>query len=170
MRWRTRGYSFMLFFVALTLLALVARSRTDQLRWWLLFARERSVVSAEFPRSAVCRAYGEPGVRSRTATAAEWAVTRRLAAFNALAAVPVLQWVLPSVPQIRGTAQGTPEYVTDVWQWLHDLAAVLAFGWQYDNPLREAHVGTDWKGVAANFPVPSLGIGHHSLRRFSSRE
>jgi hypothetical protein len=85
----------------------------------------------------------------------DWNRIGRLTAFNALAAVPVIQWMLPSVPQIMSwLREEQPAYVTDVWQWLHDLGAVLMVGWQWDNPWREMHVGTDWKGVAPHFPLP----------------
>jgi 4-amino-4-deoxy-L-arabinose transferase-like glycosyltransferase len=149
-----RGYSFMLCFVALALLGLVMALRTNRLRWWLAFSLGEALFLLSFPGSLYVAAAMNGLCVIELALRREWAMTGRLVAFNTLAAVPVLQWVLPSVPQILNwLKEHLPEYVTDVWQWLYDLASVLAFGWQYDNPLREAHVGTDWKGVIADFWV-----------------
>jgi hypothetical protein len=147
-----RGYSFMLCFVALTLLALVRALRTDKLRWWLLFAVAEGLFLLSFPGAAYVAVAVNVMCLIELLMRRDWTMTRRLIAFNALGAVPVMFWVFPSVPQIRLWLQEhLPEYVTHVWHWLHDLMSVLVTGWQYDNPLRESHVGTDWKGVMESF-------------------
>jgi hypothetical protein len=150
-----RGYGLMLFFMALSLLALVRALRTERIRWWLLFAAGEALFLLSFP-GALYVALAVNGVCAiELALRKDWNRIGRLTAINALAAVPVIQWMLPSVPQIMNwLREEQPAYVTDVGQWLHDLASVLMTGWQYDNPWRESHVGTDWKGVAAHFPLP----------------
>jgi uncharacterized membrane protein len=154
-----RGYALMLFFLALALGSLVRALRTDGLRWWLLFAASEALFLLSFPGALYVAVAMNLLCAIELLRRRNWAKTWRLVAFNALAAVPVLQWMLPSVPQILiFLREEQPAYVTDVWQWLHDLAAVLAVGWQYDNPWREAHVGTDWKGVAANFLLPPMAV------------
>jgi hypothetical protein len=151
-----RGYSLMLFFMALALLAVVRALRTNQLRWWLLFAASEALFLLSFPGALYVALMMNVVCAIELAVRKDWGGIGRLAAFNALGAVPVIQLMLPSVPQVAAfLRREQPAYVTDVWQWLHDLGSVLVTGWQFDNPLRESHVGTDWKGVAAHFPAPA---------------
>jgi hypothetical protein len=151
-----RGYSLMLFFMALALLAVVRALRTNQLRWWLVFAASEALFLLSFPGALYVALMVNVICAIELPVRKDWGGIGRLAAFNALGAVPVIQLMLPSVPQVAAfLRREQPAYVTDVWQWLHDLASVLVTGWQFDNPFRESHVGTDWKGVAAHFPAPA---------------
>jgi hypothetical protein len=150
-----RGYSFMILFVGVTLVGLVRALRTNKLRWWLLFGASEALFLLSFPGALYVALLVNVVCVVELLRQRAWTMTGRLVAFNALASVPVLQWVLPSVPQILAWLnEHLPEYVTDVWQWLQDLGSVMVVGWQYDNPLRESHVGTDWKGVTSRFPLP----------------
>ena len=160
-----RGYSLMLFFLALSLLGLVRALRTDGVRWWLLFSMGEALYLLSFPGALYVAVAVNLLCAIELLRRRDWRTTGRLAAFNVLAAVPVIQWMLPSVPQILlWLGKKQPAYVTDIWQWLRDLVSVLAVGWQYDNPRQEAHVGTDWKGVVAGFrvmdaaPVPPVAV------------
>jgi hypothetical protein len=154
-----RGYSLMLFFVALALFALVRALRTGRIRWWLLFAASEALFLLSFP-GALYVAMAMNGLcvielmvrkdRRKTGT---------LVAFNALAAIPVFQWMLPSIPQImKWLHKDQPAYVTDVTLWLRDLTSVLAAGWQYENTYPDQQVGTDWQGIAAHFPIPPAAV------------
>jgi 4-amino-4-deoxy-L-arabinose transferase-like glycosyltransferase len=147
-----RGYSLMLFFVALALLALVRALRTDGIRWWLLFAASEALFLLSFP-GALYVAMAVNGLCAIELMARkDWRKTGTLAAFNALAAIPVLQWMLPSIPQmIKWLHKDQPAYVSDVSLWLRDLASVLAAGWQYENTYRDQQVGTDWQEIATHF-------------------
>lgn len=154
-----RGYALMLFFVSLALLALSRALKTDRLRWWLVFAASEALFLLSFPGALYVAAAVNVVCAIELLRRRDWSMTGRLVAFNVLSAVPVLQWMLPSIPQlITFLREEQPAYVTDVWQWLHDLVSVLAVGWQFDNPWRDAHVGTDWKGTAAHFPLPPVAV------------
>ncbi len=149
-----RGYSLMLFFLALSLMGLVRALRTDRIRWWLLFGASEALFLLSFSGALYVAICVNAMCAFELVRRREWSLTSRLVAFNAFAAVPVLQWMLPNVPQILAWLhKDQPAYVTDIWQWLRDLASVLAVGWQYDNPYPETHVGTDWRHLATGSPL-----------------
>ena len=142
-------------FVALAMLGLCRALKTGRLRWWLLFAFSQPLFLLSFAGALHVAAAMNAVAFITLVLCRNWADTQRLVAFNLLGAIPLLQWMLPSVPQILGfLREEQPAYVTSVTGWLRDFGSTLAIGWQFDNPFPEAHVGTDWKEVSANFPGP----------------
>lgn len=150
-----RGYALMLFFVSLALLALSRALRADRLRWWLLFAIGEAMFLLSFAGALYVALAVNLVCAIELVIRRKWELLGRLAAFNALAAVPVIQWMLPSVPQlIDFLNHEQPAYVTSVVGWLRDLASVLTTGWQFENTWPDMHVGTDWAGVMSRLPLP----------------
>jgi hypothetical protein len=73
-----------------------------------------------------------------------------LAAFNLISAIPVVIWMLPSVPQLLDffktvTVLQTPLGVA----WARDLWSHVAAGILYENPFPDEHNGTSWVQQAA---------------------
>ena len=154
-----RGYSLMLFFVALALFALVRAIRTDRLRWWLLFAVSEAFFLLSFPGALYVAMAMNVLCVIELMLRKDWRRVGRLVAFNTLAAVPVLQWIAPSIPQmVKFLHKDLPAYVTDVELWLRDLVCVVAAGWQYENTYRDQQVGTDWQEIVAHFPIPPAAV------------
>lgn len=151
-----RGYALMLFFVSLTLYGLVRALRTNELRWWLLFGLCEALFLLSFPGAMYVAFTLNIVCVIELLRQRRWDLTGRLMAFNTIGAVPVVMWMMPSVPQILiFLKEEQPAYVTDVIGWLRDLGSVLSFGWPYLNTWPEAHIGTDWVHTAKHFPVSS---------------
>jgi hypothetical protein len=140
-----RGYSLMLFFMLAAMLALLHALRRDKALSWLCFA----LAQAGF---LLCFA-GALHVAVALNVLAAWELLRRreprrlktLIGFNLISAIPLLIWMLPSVPQVveflsREKVLQTPISLS----WARDIGSHLAAGILYTNPNPEMHLGTSW--------------------------
>ncbi|MFZ4766043.1 MAG: glycosyltransferase family 39 protein, partial [Roseimicrobium sp.] len=153
-----RGYALLLFFLTLALWALCRAWQTDRLRWWVLFALSEGLFLLSFAGALYVALVLNVLLSIELLARWDLARLRRLIAFNSLAAVPVLQWMLPSIPQLLQFLKEThTHYVIDRGLWFRDLGSVLAVGWPYESTYPEAHVGTDWKHVVGHFLTPPWG-------------
>jgi hypothetical protein len=163
-----KGYSMMLFFVCLALLAIVRAIRKDGLHWWVVFALSEAAFLLSFAGSlyvalAVNLIAGLALLKRKEAQRL-WT----LGAFNLMAAVPVLQWMLPSIPQVLAYLKSDDSLHLDLgWAWIRDFLSGCVIGFQYDNPSPALHFGTDWQNYVRghafgaaflNFVVPGLFI------------
>ena len=146
-----RGYSLMLLFITMAVLALLHALRRDKASSWLCFA----VAEAGFLLSFAGSLY----VAIMLNFLAAWELLRRreprrlatLAAFNVLGAIPVLIWMLPSVPQLIDFLAREKVLQTPIGlAWARDVGSHLASGLLYSNPEPALHVGTSWQNEAAN--------------------
>ena len=155
-----KGYSFMLFFICLALLALVRALRKNGVHWWIVFSISEAAFLLSFAgslyvalaiNSAAALILLKNGERSRWWT---------LGAFNLLAAVPVLWWMLPSIPQLTAylNNDGTL-HLGFGWPWVRDLLSGLMIGFQYSNPDPANHVGTDWLAFFRDRSLSALFLG-----------
>lgn len=145
-----RGYSLMLLFMVVALLALLHALRRDKALAWLCFA----LAQAAF---LLCFA-GALHVAVALNALAAWELMRRrepgrlktLIGFNLISAIPLLIWMLPSVPQLieflgREKVLQTPIGIA----WARDIGSHLAAGILYENPNPELHLGTSWLAQAS---------------------
>jgi hypothetical protein len=156
-----RGYALMLLFMVVAVLALLHALRRDKALSWLCFA----LAQAGF---LLCFA-GALHVAVALNALAAWEIIRRreprrlktLIGFNLISALPLLIWMLPSVPQLieflgREKVLQTPIGAS----WARDIGSHLATGLLYTNPHPEVHVGTSWMAQeAAPLWTPLLAHG-----------
>ena len=141
-----KGYSLCLFFICLALLGLVRALRHHELKHWLLFA----IGEAGFLLSFGGAIYVAIGIN---AVALIECIVRRqprrisaLIAFNLIAAIPVIWWTLPSVPQMAGfLAHGYTNNLKPDSGWIYDLGSHLAAGIMQINADSTEHIGTSWE-------------------------
>ena len=77
-----------------------------------------------------------------------------LVAFNVMAAVPVIAWMLPSIPQLIANLKSENSLHLDLgWVWIRDFLSGCVIGFQYDNPYPALHFGTDWLGYARDHRI-----------------
>jgi len=143
-----KGYSFMLLFVCTAIYGLIRAIQEDRLRWWLLFALSEAAFLLSFAGSVYV------AMALNVFAAVEFFKMRQarriatLIAFDLFAAVPVIQWMLPSVPQLLHYLHSEGSLHLDLgWPWLRDFFSGLAIGFQYDNP--GEHAGTSWLAQTA---------------------
>jgi hypothetical protein len=143
-----KGYSFMLLFVCTAIYGLIRAFQENRLRWWLLFALSEAAFLLSFAGSVYV------AMALNVFAAVEFFKARQarrigtLIALNLLAAVPVIQWMLPSVPQLLHYLHSEGSLHLDLgWPWLRDFFSGLAIGFQYDNP--GEHAGTSWLAQTA---------------------
>ncbi len=158
-----QGYALMIFFSCLSLLGLVRGLKYNHLFAWQLFAVGEVGCLLSFPASVYI-------VIAVNVIAAIELLSRRqpkrlvaLIAFNLLAAMPVIVWTLPSVPQVTGVTAHETHAPSPHGDWLHDLGSHVAAGVFYANNETGEHLGTSWvQMMAAGSTVPSIlawGIG-----------
>ena len=141
-----RGYSLMLFFLCLALLGLVRAFRDNKTSSWLCFA----IGEAGCLLSFVGSVYAIAGINlialAELCFRREWRRLGPLAGFNLLAAIPVVIWTLPSVPQIIAVFASDPSTLRlgVGWEWLRDFSTHLIAGLHYDLPEPAVHLGTTW--------------------------
>jgi Dolichyl-phosphate-mannose-protein mannosyltransferase len=154
-----RGYSLMLLFILVAVLALLHALRRDKISSWLLFALAQAAFLLSFAGSLY--------VAVALNLLALWEILRRREirrlrtwiGFNLISAIPVLVWMLPSVPQLvafldREKVLNTPISV----EWARDIGSHLAAGILYNNPLPDLHLGTSWIAQqSAPAWIPLLG-------------
>lgn len=153
----SKGYSFMLFFICLNLLAILCAMRESKLRWWLLFSVSEAGYLLSFAGSIYV------AIAINLIVAVELLKSRNLrgfltlVAFNVIGAIPVILWMLPSVPQILTYLKAEDSLRLGMgWAWTRDYLSGLAIGFQYDNP-GTVHNGTSWlTQSASSSPLFSL--------------
>ncbi len=145
-----KGYALMMFFLSLALLGLVRAMKKHRNRDWQMFA----VGEAGFLLSFAGAIY--VAVAINAIAALELVIRRQprrlvaLVAFNLLAAIPVLVWTLPSVPQVLAFTQRDAKQVPPpVGDRLRDLGSHVATGTMYQNLDTSEHQGTSWTQMTA---------------------
>lgn len=147
-----RGYAMMMFFMSVSLYAVLKALRTNKLGWWITFGLAEAVYLLCFAGSLHVAVMVNLFVLIELLRKKQWPQMRTLIAANLLGAMVVLQLMLPNIPQILTfLKEPQPNYVTDVWQWYRDLGSVMLVGWPYDNFLPDAHHGTDWLREGPSF-------------------
>lgn len=149
-----RGYSLMLFFIALCLLGLIRAQRDHSLRGWMMFAIGQAGFLTSFAGSIYV------AVAINIMAALEMLLRRQprrlmsLVAFNLLAVIPVLFLMMPSVPQLLGFVEHTEHgrLIANA-DWLRDLGAHVLTGIHYSNPVPSEHAGTSWEEMRHALPL-----------------
>ncbi len=155
-----KGYSLCLCFICLAVFALVRALRTGRLGAWLLFGLAEAAFLLSFAGTLAV------AVGLNVAAVVDCLVRRRprqiatLAAFNLIGAIPVLVWMLPSVPQLSAfMVHGKDLRLPANTEWLVGLGAHLLTGFQEVNPQPEDHLGTSWEMLRAAHPVLVPAVG-----------
>lgn len=139
----SKGYSFMLFFICLNLWAILRALRENKLRWWLVFAMSEAGYLLSFAGSIYVAIAINLIVSIELLKSRNLRGILTLVAFNILGAIPVILWMLPSIPQIMIYLKAEDSLRLGMgWDWMRDFFSGLAIGFQYDNP--GTHAGTSW--------------------------
>ena len=163
-----RGYSLMLFFLCLALVGLIRAFRTNRVAAWSLFAIGEACCLLSFAGALY-------PVAALNAFAALECLLRReprrlgtLIGFSLLAAIPVIVWLLPSVPQVLIYMQRPDAIRLGMgWGWVRDGLCHLLSGAHYALPEMGSHLGTSWVQQVTSHPafqpvigwlIPALGI------------
>lgn len=149
-----KGYSLAIFFVCLALLGLVRAVRHQRPGDWALFVIGEAGFLLSFSGSIYV------AVAINVVALVEAAVRRQphhiitLIAFNLIAAIPVLVWVLPSVPQVSAFIKhdNSPRLPPDA-AWRRDMGAHLAAGVTTTNLEPETHIGISWGKLKESQPL-----------------
>ncbi len=140
----SKGYSLMLLFICLNLLACLYAMRENKLRWWLVFALTEAGYLLSFAGSiyvafAINLVFAIELLRLK-----KFKGILTLVAFNIIGAIPVIVWMLPSIPQILAYLKAEDSLRLGMgWPWMRDYLSGLAICFQYDNP-GTLHNGTSW--------------------------
>ncbi len=146
-----RGYSFLLLFICTAIYGLVRAIESNKVRWWLVFALSEAAFLLSFAGSVYVAAALNVFAAIELIGSGRAARVWTLAGFNVLAAVPVIQWNLPGVPQLLNYIRSEGAlHINLGWPWLRDFFAGLAIGFQYDNS--GEHAGTSWLMETAAHP------------------
>lgn len=151
-----RGYSLMLCFICLSLLGLLMLLREDSLKGWLLFALGEAGYLCSFAGALYVAMALNALVVLHFLVRREPRRVVPLLGFNALAAIPVLLLMLPSIPQLLGFMEyddGARQKSVMGMGWVQDLGSHLALGILHANPMPEAHAGTSWEMLTAASPL-----------------
>jgi len=158
-----QGYALMIFFASLSLLGLVRGLKHNHLSAWQMFAVGEVGCLLSFPASIYAV------IAVNVLAFVELVVRRQpnrliaLIAFNLLAALPIVVWALPSVPQAAGFMARETVAPSPHGDWLHDLAAHVAAGVPLTNNQPDDHLGTSWgQMMTANHTVTAVlawGLG-----------
>ena len=150
-----RGYSVMLALMAGHFVCLWHALAGGRHRWWCGFAICEAGYLLAFPGSLhfalVVNVVAAVYLLRAAPAAARWPALRSLAAWNALAAIPVILLMLPSVPQLAYFLK----------QGKKMISFVPGFGWEKD-------FLTHWlAGIppAADAPGESMGLGFRDFGR-----
>ncbi len=148
-----KGYGEMMFFMTLHLYGLLRALREGKLRWWLLFAGGESCYILSFAGSIYVAISVNAMACVELLRRSEWRRIGTLIGFNLLAAIPVVQWMLPSVTQIQNYLNRPDALRLGMdYEWLRDLLASLYVGVSHDNPFVDQHFGTGWVMLSAGLP------------------
>lgn len=160
-----RGYGSLLFFILATLLCLERALESGRWRWWLGFAAAQAIYLLCFAGSLYVAI-------AMNASAAVLLLARwrrqpgslvqlgRLGVANAFSAVVVLQWILPSVPQILAYLR-KEDHLSDVElgkAWFLDFWSHLVLGVQWSMRHDVPHHGLGFRDLAAAEPAVWWGV------------
>lgn len=159
----SKGYSTMMAFMALNLVAALLASRDGRLRWWLVFAFAEAGYLLCFAGSLYVAAAVNLFLVTEFWLSGRHRELLRLVGFNLLGAIPVIWWMAPSVPQLLLYLNDPNSPRLDMgWPWVRDLLSGWAIGWGHTNPLPDLHTGTSWELVITHagwpFKIFMLGI------------
>ena len=127
-----RGYTLATLLLYAALFFWLRGMRTGKWRWWALFALCQALCLWTWPGTLVFLALVNAGtvaailLSKSTATPARTVLSRWFCC-NALAAVALIQLMLPLVPQLRGYLDNAPK-VNNGLAWLANTACYLATG------------------------------------------
>lgn len=149
-----RGYSLMMLFIVIALLALLHALRRDKVLAWCTFALAQAAFLLSFAGSLYIAVALNGLAALELLRRREWPRLRTLIGFNFLSAIPVLIWMLASIPQIidflsRATILPTPIGLA----WARDIGSHLFAGILYNNPEPNVHLGTAWLAQTASQPL-----------------
>ena len=157
----SKGYSLMLFFLCLAVLGLIRALRTNRITAWCCFALGQAGCLLSFAGALYAvlginlMAFAELIVRK------EWRRSGALVGFNFLAAIPVLVWFLPSIPQVTAYLDRPDALRLGMGQaWLQDAFTHLIAGVHHGIAEPELHHGTSWvlQSAEHSYFAPFLGI------------
>jgi hypothetical protein len=141
----SKGYATMMLFMVASLAGALLAVRTDKLRWWLLFALAEAGYLLCFAGSIYLALVVNALLTLAFFVNREPRRIFTLIAVNLVAALPVIWWMSPSVPQIAAYLRSEDSPRLEMgWPWICDLLAGLSIGWGYGNPQPELHLGTSW--------------------------
>ncbi len=153
-----RGYSLMLFFLLLSVMALLAAQQQGRWRWWLLFALSQALTLLAFPGALYAVAAlglffgGHFLLQSNFVD--RWPLLMRFGVAQVASAMLFLQIYAPSIPQVRtylkrDIAQGTMGLA-----WVQDIWAHLVSGLQWTTGgMAGSHKGLGLSDLAAIDPL-----------------
>ncbi len=127
-----RGYTLATVLLYTALFFWLRGMRTGKWRWWALFAAAQALCLWAWPGTLVFLALVNAGtvaailLSKSTATPARTVLSRWFCC-NALAAVALIQLMLPLVPQLSGYLESAPR-VNNGFAWLANTACYLATG------------------------------------------
>lgn len=140
-----KGYSFMLFFICISLMALLHALRRDKALSWLVFAIAQAGFLLSFAGSLYVAVTLNAVMLVELLLRKEARRIPTLIAFNLLSAIPVLIWMLPSIPQITAYLKSAEIMHTPIGAaWLRDFGSHLMSGLLYTNADPAEHIGTSW--------------------------
>lgn len=156
----SKGYSLMLFFLCLSLLGLIRAFRTNKTAAWLCFA----IGEAGFLLSFAGSLYAAAGINLIAVLELlfrkEWRRLGPLIGFNLLAAIPVMVWTLPSVPQIMAyLARPDALRLGMDMDWLRDAFAHTMAGIHFVLAEPEIHHGPSWIAEANRSRLFTVIVG-----------
>jgi len=155
-----RGYSVMMFFMCLMLVALTRAMRTNRVAAWTLFAIAEAGCLLSFAGSLYPVALINAFALLECLIRKEPKRIGTLIGFNLLGAIPVIVWLLPSVPQVA-TYMKRPDALRlgMGWDWARDGFCHLLSGAHYYLPELGNHLGTSWLQQAEvhSFFLPVMG-------------
>jgi hypothetical protein len=138
-----KGYSMMLFFVCLNLLALHRAMKNNSRAWWLVFAATEAAYLLSFAGALYIAIAANLIALIELVRGRDVRRVFTLVAFNLMAAVPVLVLMLPSVPQILAYLKSDDSLHLGMGaDWRMDLFGHFLIGFPYDNWLPAQHLGT----------------------------
>ncbi len=146
-----RGYSLMLLGMVAAVLALLHAIRRDKVLAWLCFAAAQAVFLLSFAGSLYVAVSLNAIAAFELLRRKEARRLRTLIGFNVLSAIPVLIWMLPSLPQLVAFLQNEKVLQTPIGaSWARDIGSHLAAGILFTNPEPAVHLGTSWLEQTAN--------------------
>ena len=149
-----RGYSLMLLGMVAAVLALLHALRRDKVAAWLGFALAQAVFLLSFAGSVYVAVALNGLAAIELIRRREARRLRTLIGFNLLSAIPVLIWMLPSLPQLVEFLQREKVLATPIGlAWARDIGSHLAAGLLYQNPEPELHAGTSWVAQVTAGPL-----------------
>jgi hypothetical protein len=149
-----RGYSLMMLFIVIALLALLHALRRDKVLAWLTFALAQAAFLLSFAGSLYI-AVGLNGLAAlELLRRNEWPRLRTLIGFNLLSAIPVLIWMTgPALQIIRFLQQETIMSTPIGLPWARDIGSHLIAGILYKNHEPDLHHGTSWLDQSISQPL-----------------